>query len=236
MKDVVTKKDTAVAVEAAAQTPMDFIGRAASDPNFDVSKLDKLMELQERWEERQAHKAFNKALADFQAAAPGVVKTAKGAHDIKYAPLDVIMQAIQPVLTGFGLSVRFDTEWIDADTLKAICIVSHEDGHTETSSIVIPIDSKMVANSSQKMGAANSYAKRYALSNALSLAFIEEDDDAVGLYETISEDQQTVINDLLAETNSDRDAFLKYARAKRVQDISTTKYDSLVAMLKRKQS
>lgn len=232
-KKVAVVEERAVAVP---ETPMDFISRMLEDPNFDPEKLEKMVELQERWEDRQAIKAFNEALAAFQDAVPRIEKLKKGAHDILYAPLDDIMRTIQPALSANGLSVRFNTNMIDRDTIEAQCIVSHKAGHSETSSIVVPVDGKQVANSSQKMGSANSYAKRYALSNALNLAFSEGDDDAYSLYETINEDQAIVINDLLEETGSDRKAFLKYARAAKIEDISTARYDELVSMLKRKQS
>jgi hypothetical protein len=233
-KEVVVAEAQDLAVRET--TPMELIARLAGQEGFDPEKLEKLMDLQERWEDRQAKRAFNDAMAKFQADAPRISKTKKGGHDILYAPLDDIMATIQPALTSNGLAVRFSTEFIDRETIKATCYVSHSAGHTEASEIVVPIDSKQVANSSQKIGSANSYAKRYALSNGLNLAFTEGDDDAYGLYETISEDQATVIRDLLEETQSDVPAFLKYAGAAKVDDISTARYDQLVHMLERKRA
>ena len=232
-KEVTVAQENAV-VERPLETPMDFIGRLLDDPNFDPEKLEKMVELQERWEDRKAVREFNEALAAFQDAVPRIEKVKKGAHDILYAPLDDIMRTIQPALSANGLSVRFNTNMVDRETIEAQCIVSHRGGHSETSSIVVPVDAKQVANSSQKMGSANSYAKRYALSNALNLAFSEGDDDAYSLYETISDDQAIVLRDLLDETKSDVKAFLKYAGAAKIEDISTARYESLVKMLERK--
>ena len=232
-----SKKDVAVRDEGAVipQTPMDFIGRVIENPDFDTDKLEKLVDLQERFEDREAERAFNAAMSEFQSLAPTIARNKEGAHKIKYAPLDDIMRAIQPALTETGLSVRFSTEFLDnGDYIKAICTVAHKKGHHEKSEIVVPVDAKQVANSSQKMGSANSYAKRYALSNALNLAYSESDDDAYSLYETINEDQVIVLNDLLKETNSNIGGFLKYAGAAKVEDISSAKYDDLVAMLERK--
>lgn len=232
--EVSVQNDLPAPVAHHATQPMALIAKLVENPDFNPDKLEKLMDLQERWERNEAEKAFNVAMTEFQADVPNIVKTKKGAHDVYYAPLDEIMKQIQPVLTHHGFAVRFTTKFIDRETLEAICTVSHKEGHSVQSSIVVPIDSKQVANSAQKMGGANSYAKRYALSNALNLAYAEQDDDAVGLYETINDDQQIVINDLLEETKSDVSAFLRYAGAKRVQDISTAKYERLVAMLERK--
>src|SRR5690606_35801072 len=113
------------------------------------------MSLQERWEDREAERQFNAALAKFQEECPRIARNKKGARDIRYAPLDYIMATIQPVLSKHGLSVRFSTSWENMGYLTATCTVSHVAGHSKDSQITIPVDDKMVANSSQKMGSAN---------------------------------------------------------------------------------
>lgn len=209
-------------------TPMQLISQVVENPDFDVDKLDKMMQLQERWEDRQAARQFNDSLSRFQAECPKIIKDKKGAHDIKYAPLDTIMATIQPALSAHGLSVRFSTSWAAEGYLTAVCTVSHGSGHSEASEITIPVDDKMSANSSQRMGSANSYAKRYAMSNALNLAFVEHDNDAADLSKKINEDQATVINDLIAEIKlpeARKKAFLKWAKANTIEEIPAAMYD-----------
>lgn len=230
--EIIETEEKSIVVE---QTPMQFIAQAIQQPDFNVENLEKLMDLQERYEDRQAIRAFNAALANFQDEVPRINRDKKGGHNIMYAPLDTIMKTIQPFLSKHGLSVRFSTKFFEnAQYIEAICTVSHKDGHAEQSTITVPVDSKMVANSSQKMGSANSYAKRYALANALNLAFTEDDDDAAGLYETVTEDQATEIEDLIKETKSDRAAFLKWAGVSSVDDIPQKHYKSAVSTLRRK--
>ena len=222
-------KQTQVQIVPNAElTPMQLIAQVIENPAFDVDRLDKLMSLQERWEDRQAERAYNAAVAAFQKECPRIARNKKGAHDIKYAPLDTIMETIQPILSENGLSVRFSTNWETQGYLKAICTVSHISGHSKSSEITIPVDDKMAANSSQKMGSANSYAKRYALSNALNLAFAEIDKDATDLSEKITADQATVLNDLIAEIKlpaARKNAFLRWAKAKSVDEIPASVYD-----------
>jgi len=55
------------------QTPMALI-QMAVQANADPDKLGKLMDLQERWEAKQAADAFGQALADFQSECPPVHK------------------------------------------------------------------------------------------------------------------------------------------------------------------
>lgn len=217
-------------------TPMQLISQVVENPDFDVAKLEKMMDLQERWEDRKAERDFNAAIAAFQAEVPQIVRGRRGAHDIMYAPLDDILKTIQPLLTAEGLSVRFSTEMLDSKTLRAICTVSHISGHSEASEMTVPVDDKMVANSSQKMGSANSYAKRYALANALNLAFMENDNDATNLHEKITEDQATFISDLIEETGADKRRFLKWLSVLAVEDIPAKYYEQAVAELEAKRA
>lgn len=169
--------------EIIAATPMALLSKAL-DGDVDVNALEKLMDLQERWEETQAKKSFERALAGFQADCPVVnkantasLKTKSGAEfQYSYASLDIIMQVIRPILKIHGLSVRFDTAQSSDGGHTTLCKVGHVDGHSETSSFICPIDKEMHANDTQKQGSASSYGKRYALCNALNIATGEDDD------------------------------------------------------------
>lgn len=229
-----TKKSETEVAEVQDLTPMAMISQVIQNPDFDVDKLDKLMALQERWEDRQAAKQFNDAVSKFQSEVQAIPKSKKGVHDIKYAPLDTIMTTIQPVLAANGLSVRFSTDFPAEGLIRAICTVSHISGHSEQSEIAIPIDDKMSANSSQKMGSANSYAKRYALSNALNLAFVEHDDDADGLYERITDEQVANLEALIEEVEANKAGFLKFCNVKTLEDIPANKHTTAVRALEQK--
>ena len=154
-----------------------MILQAAIEKGIDADQLEKLMTLQERWEANQARKAFDAAMADFQAHCP-IIKKTREADRYWYAPLDEVLRTIRPHLEATGLSVRFSTE-TEGPVITAICTVSHRDGHSEVSHFTAPIDEQMRVNETQKMGSANTYAKRYALMNALNLAAGNEDDDGV---------------------------------------------------------
>lgn len=212
-------------------TPMQLLSQVVENPDFDVAKLEKMMDLQERWEDRKAQQEFNQALANFQAEAPSIIKDGIGHRSVTYAPLDTILKTIQPLLTAQGLSVRFSTSMTDTGLLRATCTISHVSGHSEASEITVPVDSDMRANATQKMGSANSYAKRYALGNALNLTFIEKDTDGEGLHKTITTDQATVINDLLDETKANKEKFLSWAGVDSVEDIPATYFDEAKRLL-----
>ncbi len=157
-----------------APSPLTIL-QGAIDKGIDAEQLSQLMDLQERYEANQARKAFAGAMADFQANCPTIRKT-KRADRYVYAPMDEVLRTIRPHLDAAGLSIRFTTETTGL-IITAICTVSHRDGHSEISQFAAPVDEDMRVNDTQKMGSANSYAKRYALMNALNLVASAEDDD-----------------------------------------------------------
>ena len=66
----------------------------AVEKGAELDKLERLMDLQERWQANEAQKAFNEALAGFQRDCPKIEKTKTGYNDVKYADLDDISTAI----------------------------------------------------------------------------------------------------------------------------------------------
>lgn len=158
-----------------------MILQGAIEKGIDADQLEKLMTLQERWEASQARKAFDAAMAKFQGSCPTIEKT-KPVHNKNgsirywYAPLDIVLEVIKPHMLDAGLSIRFNTE-TTGSIITGICTVSHEAGHSEVSYFAAPVDETMLANNTQKMVSANSYARRTCVMNALNLAARHEDDD-----------------------------------------------------------
>lgn len=81
---------------------LSMIERVALDSNADVSKLEKMIELQERVMANQAKQQFDQAMLNFQIKKPVIEKNAV-ANKTKYAKLPNIQAAIDPVLREFGL-------------------------------------------------------------------------------------------------------------------------------------
>jgi hypothetical protein len=178
-----------------ANDPMQMLG-AALDRGMSVADLGPLMDLVERHEANKAKKEFDAAMAKFQAECPIIKKTgvakvktkAGGSWSYPYPKFGVIMRTIRPHLTAAGLSVRFNTETTGA-VITSACTVAHVSGHSEVSYFAAPVDESMRVNDTQKMGSANSYAKRYNVGNALNLAF-EDDDDGHSAGPPILDDEQ----------------------------------------------
>ena len=61
-------------ISVSSTTPSDLL-RLAVEQGADLEKLEKLMDLQERWESNQARKAFVEAMAEFKKNPPEIFKT-----------------------------------------------------------------------------------------------------------------------------------------------------------------
>jgi len=188
MSNAIAKTENVRDIQPAT-TPMQLLQAAVAN-NVDAAQLEKLMDLQERYEANQARRAFAAAMSEFQAHCPTILKSRK-ADRYSYAPLDEILRTIRPHLDSAGLSVVFNTK-TEGGEITAFCTVQHRDGHSVISQFSAPVDPAMKVNDTQKAGSANSYAKRYALCNALNLVGSEFDDDGFSAGVVLITDKQRI--------------------------------------------
>lgn len=166
--------------------------------NADVDKLEKLMDLQERWEAKEAKKAHTKALSMFKSKCPIIEKTKK-AYNYSYAPLPSIDEQIKGILQECGLSFRFEQSHKGGE-IQVACVVTHVDGHSERTMMSAEADNTGSKNAVQAIGSTNTYLQRYTLIGALGITTADEDDDAARASEIN-------INDLLDLYKLVRDKF-----------------------------
>lgn len=193
-------------------------------------QLEKLMDLHERDQQRQAKDAFCRALTEFQAECPLIVKDRK-ADRFKFASYDDVMKAVGPVLARHRLAVSFGTE-VSGAALKIVCTVRHGT-HADQTSHVVPLPAEMRVNDTQKFGAALSYAKRYALCAALNIVVTDEDSDAVAL-DYITSDQVAEIEELVREKGANLNRFLEFAGAESIDKIHGARFNEVIDALRRK--
>ena len=90
----------------------------------------------------------------------------------------------------------------------------------------------------QASGSAITYARRYALQSIAGIPTADDDAESAMLRgddkKVITAYQVTVIDDLLAETGSDKDKFCKWLKVKSVDQILEIHYDRAVAALEAK--
>lgn len=186
-------------VQAGASL-MEVISRAAADPNTDVDKLERLLGMYERITAQQAKAAFTAALAEMQPKLPvidenGGIKDRAGKVQSTYAKWEDIADAIRPVLHDHGFALNFRV--VTTPKVAVTGVLSHRDGHSDETTMELPVDGSGSKNDVQAVGSSFSYGKRYtaiALLNITSRARADRDDDGRGAG--LSRPAQDAISDI----------------------------------------
>lgn len=165
---------------------LSMIERVASDPNADINKLEKMLDMQERVLNRNSQQAFSADMAMMQSELPRVIKSRKG-HNSSYAPLEDINDAIRPTLQKYGFAVTFGVDQLEG-SIRVVTHLSHRQGHREETSIDLPADTSGSKNPVQAVGSTISYGKRYGICAILN---ISTGDDVDGALPTTSEPDVT---------------------------------------------
>ena len=160
------------------------IERLASNPQVDVTKLEKLIELQERMlahgARSQFHAAMSEAQKEMKAVAPDLNNPQTRSRYASYRALD---DALRPVYTKHGFALSFNTGRSELpDHVLVLCDVSHAGGHDKPYRIDMPADGKGAKGGdamtkTHATGSAVSYGMRYLLKMIFNVAVGEDDDD-----------------------------------------------------------
>lgn len=189
MNMVANKVEQLPAVSETAQV-ISMIARVATDPNCDMDKMAKLMEMRERELQREAKQAYAGAMIRVQSAMPSVFKGKENKQTKSfYADLEAVTKIVTPVYTaeGFSLSFNTGTSALDKHVL-VICTVLHCMGHSERFEYDSPIDDAGIqgtVNKTPQHGRASaiSYAQRYLTKLIFNLILSGEDNDGNGAGE-----------------------------------------------------
>lgn len=164
------------------------IERAAMNPNVDIDKMERLLQMQERIMDRNAKAAYAADLARMQPNLPVITERGKIVvldkvtkdviHSTGYALWEDINEAIKPVLAEHGFALSFRTGLGPDGKITVTGILSHREGHQEETTMALPHDSTGSKNAVQAVGSSTSYGKRYTASALLNITSRGEDDDA----------------------------------------------------------
>jgi hypothetical protein len=154
---------------------------SAMDRGASLAQVEKMMELQERWEANEARKAYNAAFSAFKAEAIRITKnkevTAGPLAGKSYAELHSVVDAITPALSRHGLATSWKLTKDERDWLEVTCTLRHSAGHSESVSMGGPPDSGGAKNAIQARASSISYLERYTLKAVCGIAEGGEDDD-----------------------------------------------------------
>lgn len=157
---------------------------AAMRQGASLEQVEKMMDLQARWEAGQARNAYNAAFAAFKAEAVHIVKNRRVTDGPlkgkSYAELFSVVDAVTPALSRHGLSASWKLTRDEKDWIEVTCTLAHEKGHSETVAMGGPPDVGGAKNAIQARASTISYLERYTLKAICGVAEGGEDDDGNG--------------------------------------------------------
>lgn len=206
--------------------------RMAIDKNLDIEKLEKLIQLRNEQDERQARAEYERHFAEMQAEFVPAKRIKKG-YDYKYAPLEELQRTYGPVISKHGFSYRHREEMLDDGSKRCIMRISGW-GHSEETSFDIPkIPGTKQMNPIQVVAAMSSYGRRYTFIAGFGCMVEDEDTDAV--IPTSTPDGKDKRKEVIDYISSVKDQ-IPEANKKEIGDwIVSSKYDidELTALKKR---
>lgn len=156
----------------------------AMEKGADIEKLEQLFALQQKYEANEARKAYVKAMAEFKRNAPEITKDkfvsfGDGPKKTEYmhATIGNVVEKIVGALALFGFSHRWDIKRGEAGLIIVTCVVTHEFGHFEETTLEAGLDTSGGKNNIQAMISTKTYLERHSLLAATGLATKDQVDD-----------------------------------------------------------
>lgn len=241
VEDELIERDKTGTTIALAGGILNVIAKAAADPKTDVDKLERLLAMQERVMQREAEQAFNAALRTAQDEIHPILRNrTNSSTNSKYADLEAVSDAIDPVLRTHGFSQSFGT----ADCpmpghYRVTCRLSHTAGHHRDYQADVPADTTGIKGTQNKtathgFGSALSYGRRYLKLLIADVATTDDDGRAAGNGGPINKQQLEVLNGLCDAVKADKAAFCKYLKIGALPELAAADYNDAVHVLKQK--
>ena len=164
-----------VATASEATAIIQVIERAAMNPDVDIDKMERLLQMQERVLDRQAAADYSAAMAAMQSDIPSIAERGK-TNNGRYATLEDIVDTVRPIMQRHGFAVSFRVKTIERG-VEVTGVLMHRGGHREETTMLLPADTSGSKNAVQAFGSSVSYGKRYVLCSLLNITTRGEDDD-----------------------------------------------------------
>jgi len=226
--------------QAQTNALISVIERAASNPNVDIEKMERLLQMQERVMAKASEMAFNDAMNAAQSEIGRIAADSKNnqTHS-EYASYAALDRVLRPIYTKHGFSLSFDTGDSPENTVKVVCYVSHKAGYTRTYQATMPADGKGakggdVMTKTHAVGSGMQYGQRYLLKLIFNVAVGKDDDGNSAGVECITEVQAADLTALLEEVGANKKAFCDYFKVNSIPELPANVYKHAMAMTEAK--
>jgi hypothetical protein len=151
-----------------------------------IEVIERLLQHEVRAEEREARKAYLRAMTAFKSHLPEIVKDKTGLvqdpesgewTEYAYASLGNVVSAIAPALAEHGLTSAWKPRQSNGGAVEVTCIVSHVDGHSESVALSATPDFSGGKIDAQATAATVTLLERYTILAACGIAAVDQDTD-----------------------------------------------------------
>lgn len=208
-----------------------------------VAVLEKLMDLYERDQARQAEREYTRAFVALQVDMPdirasSIVPLKNGGVKFRYEKLENLLPQVRPLLLKHGFAISFDTR-ADGERVTGFCTLQHVAGHSRTSQSTVRVGrGPHDASETQADGSAQSYAQRYAFCDIMGITIKTdtggEPTDARVEGGPISADKVQYLREQLREAGGSEAGILAMAGVATLEEVGDAIYPVLVRALEMK--
>lgn len=247
------RQETSHIIPASDAPMVAMIERIAMDPTIPIDRLEKMLAMKERMEDRardqtredreyEAKTAYFKAMSACQKELPVVVKTKTNKHtNSTYADLAAIEDQAMPVIYDHGFGVSFQPDgYNELGELQIKWEISHACGYVRNGTGAIPVDGAgakggVNKTGTQAFGSTATYGRRYLLCMLFNISTGDDRDgnkveDVGG---PISEDQVIQLRALIEVSGADTELCCEKWKIEALPDLPAKKFDDAYSALKR---
>lgn len=180
----VTKVDQEVQAYESTQS-VSPLAAMLSSGQHDVASIERLWEIQKEWEDKEARKAYYKAMASAREEMPMVKRNRRNSHlNSEYADLDAMIATSGPTVAKHGLCYSFKYDQSQPGYVRTICTCTHEMGHSDSTEATMPVmepirgkeSGRQATNACQSVGVAMTYGQRRSFAALFSIATGDDND------------------------------------------------------------
>lgn len=150
-----------------------------------VETLERVLAMRKELKAEYAKEQYDIAMSGFQSECPIIKrvkegsKTKSGQLAFKYAPLEVIIKAVQPMMQKYNLSYNFKPMKNEAGKITDVrCYATHINGYSDFSEMPVTEGGGTSLMSGSQISAASiTFSKRYAFCNIFGIVTEEEDNE-----------------------------------------------------------
>lgn len=211
---------------------MAVIERAASNPETDVAKMERLYAMYQDMQKQRSEALYNRAMTECQQEIPAIKRNKRNTQtNSNYADLEKINDVLVPIYTKHGFGLSFGTETSPHENcVRVVCDVSHAGGFTKRYYYDAPLDLTGIKGTQNKTnlqasGSSMNYARRYLTMMIFNVATTDDDDG--NQTDVVNDEQLADLRALIDELNIPQarlDKMLKWAGCDSLERFPASKF------------